>query len=60
MAAGLGGLVFSFTFYLILTRILDDRTYKEDFNEEFHKLDLSEFLIRGSERVLAYYDAVEI
>ena len=44
----------------ILTRILDVRTYKEDFNEEFHKLDLSGFLIRGSERVLAYYDAIEI
>ena len=51
---------FRLRFYLILTRILDDRTYKEDFNEEFHKLDLSGFLIRGSERVLAYYDAVEI
>ena len=52
--------MFSFTFYLILNRILDDRTYKKDFNEEFHKLDLSAFLVRGSERVLAYFDAFEM
>ena len=60
MAAGKGELLFLFTFYLVLARILDDRTYKEDFNEQLYKLDVSIFLIRGSDRALAFFDVVEL
>ena len=60
MAAGKGGFLFLFTFYLVLARILDDRTYKEEFNEQFYKLDVSIFLIRGSDRALAFFDVVEL
>ena len=35
--------MFLFTYYLVLARILDDRTNKEDFNEQFYKLDESVF-----------------
>ena len=51
---------FLFTFFLVLARISDDRTYKEYFNEQFYKLDVSIFLIRGSDRALAFFDVVEL
>ena len=60
MAAGKGGLLFSFAFYLVLIRILEDRTSKLSFNEEFYHPDVSTYLIRGSDRPLQFFDAVQL
>ena len=60
MAAGAGGLLCSFAFYLILARILEDRTYEYDYYEGKYSKDASLFLIRGSDRVFERFDAVEL
>ena len=49
-----------FSFYLFLIRILSDRTSKLGFNEEFGHPEVSTYLIRGFDRPLQYYDAVDI
>ena len=60
MAAGKGGLLFSFSFYLVLIRILEDWTSKVSFNEELYHPDVSTYLIRGSDRPLQFIDAVQL
>ena len=65
MAAGQSGFLFSLTFVsltfcVIFIRIAQDRILNQDFKDDFYHLDVSTYLIRGSDCALRYCEAVEL